>query len=364
MISKPHESVILEDIIDDNIRNLEEPVILPDVKVSISGIGLSWSGVVRDVCRQAGLSVLIPDGFNDITIDVDFDSTKIGIALNELTKTVGGLGYRCEEETILFDSSVVQSVATIDPQYADIDELKAVIKDVVDEEASVSISSGMIVVGGSSSLIEQSQTIANLVGYREPALWQVQICILNMIDSWQHELGINADIGGVVRLADEENNILDAVLNGYWNVSYGGGIDAVVLRSSLVILEGSEATIESIEEIPVPQRTVSPEGTVSISGYESISSGITVNLEAIKVPSGLRVVIKPEVSDLVRFVDERPLIARRNLSTSVIVQDKDVILLSGLWGNRKYDKFGSILSLDSGISMSEWLVCARFIKIK
>lgn len=348
-----------------NISNIETTQIL-DTTVTVEGIDLYWSSVVRDIAEQADLSVLIPESYKDITVDVSFRETNIITALDELVSSVEDISYRINNDTIIFDTSIAQSVAKIEPQFSDVNELKNVLEEILDDSASVSISDGNIVVGGTENTIKQSQLISELVGNQQPNLWQVQICILSMSHNWQTEFGISGDVGGIIKLetGDENENILNAILNGYWSADMSGGIDDVILRTSLVLLEGKESSIQSTEEIPVPQRTVSPEGTISISGYETVSSGISIKLLATAVPVGIRVLIQPEVADLIRFVDEKPIIARRGISTTVIVEHDSTILLSGLWGNRKYDKYSSPLYLQKGDTATEWLVCARFLKIK
>jgi hypothetical protein len=219
------------------------------------------------------------------------------------------------------------------------------------------------VVGGSNRSVEQSKAITNLVGTKQPNSWFVDICILSMSHNWKLELGVDAQVGGIIKYSDSES-VLDLVLNGVWNIDYGGGIDEVILRTGIILLEGTESIVSSVEEVPIPKRTVSPEGTVSITGYDLVNAGLELTLSGVAVPTGLRVFVKPNVSDIVGYVDEKPIISRKYIQSHVIIEDNDKIILSGLWSNRSSHKLGSLLALGSSDSATEWIVCARFRKIK
>ena len=330
--------------------------------VSLVGLDLSWSSTVRELCKQVGLSVLIDDQFNDKRVDIAFKKIPIRDALDTLCLSYGDIGYNINDKLVSFDTSVVQSVSVIDPLYTDATDLMRVITGVISDSSSVSTVGSNVVVGGTKLAVEQAQLITNLLGNNRPELWSVDIVILSMVDQWQQKLGIDTAIGGVVQ-SGLGDSVIEYVLDGTWSLEYGGGIDQVVLRTSTVLLSGSSTSINSVEEIPVPLRSVSPYGTVTITGYDKVSAGIKLKLSGIKVPDGLRVIIEPEISDISGYVNDRPIITKRNLQTTVIIGDNSIILLSGLWSDRESDNVKQLLSLSTSSSSSEWVICARFNKI-
>lgn len=336
---------------------------LPNKEVSLIGLELSWSASVRELCSQAGLSVVIDDSFKDKTVDVSFDKVGVRDALDTLCLSYGDIAYKVERGLVTFDSSAVQNVSVIDPLYTDTKELTSVLGNIVGDSTSITSVGSSVVVGGTNLAVDQAQKLALMLGNNRPDLWVVDVVILSMLDQWQHNLGIDTAIGGVVQVSDGSSSVIEHILDGTWSVDYGGGIDKVVLRSSTVLLSGSSTSINSVEEIPVPLRTISPQGTVSITGYDLVSAGIKLTLSCVKVPDGLRVIIEPEISDVSGYVNDRPVVTKRNLETTVIVADNSIILLSGLWSDRESDNVKQLLALGHSTSSSEWVICARFKKI-
>jgi hypothetical protein len=358
------------DIVVDNSVSAVDRIVLesidvfPDCRITMLAVGLSWSSAVRDICSQCDLSVMIPKEFEGETCDVNFSNVLIKDALTQLCAGNNKVSFNIVDNMVVFDSAVVQSVGIAENGYATPDELASAINNILPDGTSVLVANGKVVVGGTNSVVDQASAIAQLVGSHKPSSWYVDVCILSMADNWATNFGITGSIGGIVNFnADGDPNILESVLNGSWNIQSGGGIDSVVLRTSVILLSGTKSFVRSVEEIPVPRTTVSPQGTVTVSGYDTVNAGITLSLDCIAVDNGLRVAINPEVSDIQGYVGDRPLITRREVSSNVIIKDGDVVLLSGLWSNRTSNQFNLPLDISKSDSLNEWIVCCRFKKI-
>lgn len=351
------------DVDDDNIVILDLKEQFPDTKITLIGLQLSWSSAVRDICSQAELSVVIPADYGGILCDLQLMEVPVYDSLNLLCNLADDVSFSLKGNTVVFSENTVQSVGTVDPKFAEISNLTNVIQSVLSSDSTVNSVNGMIVIGGSELSVKQSKLIADLVGTRQPNAWFVDVAILSMSENWQIDFGISGSIGGIIKKVSTEKGILDYVLDGTWSVDYGKGIDQILLRTGVVILEGTESEIQSVEEIPIPQRTVSPEGTVTITGYETIRAGIMLTISATAVPNGIKVKLTPEISDITGFVDEKPIVSRKKITTNLIVKENDKIILSGVWSDRVSRKFGSLLHFDASESVTEWLVCARFRKL-
>lgn len=369
MLDVPEWTTFTNDYTPDSDEDIADMVVLdvketfPECTVNLIGLGLSWSSAVRDICNQCSLSVVIPEDIKSITCDLSLDDVPIEDALTLLCGLADGISFNLKGDTITFHENAMQSVGIVQPLFADIEQLSTVIKAVLPQDSAVRTANGLIVIGGTELSVEQSRLVANLVATKKPRSWFVDIAILSMSANWQVALGIDGSIGGVVTASTDERGILDYVLDGSWSVDYGRGIDEVILRTGIVVLEGTASTIKSTEEIPVPQRTVSPEGTVTISGYTNISAGIVLNVLATAVPQGLRVRLDPSISDVTGFVDEKPILSTKSISSTCIIKENEKIILSGLWQDRSSRNLGSLLKINASESSTEWLVVARFRKL-
>jgi len=360
------QDVFFEDDPDDKDKittiNFNEDSVFEEIYVTLIGLDLSWSSAVRDVCKQAGLSVIVHQEQKELKCDLQFNNIHIESALNQLVSLIPEFSFHKDGDTIIFSKSVVQSVGVVNPKYANIVDLTTTIQQIVGQDSTVSNVNGLIVIGGSNRSVEQARLISDLVGIDKPKSWFIDVCILSMSKNWKIDIGIDGSIGGVIKSSSEES-ILDYVLDGLWSIDYGGGIDEIILRTGVVVLEGTTSRIISVEEIPIPIKTISPQGTVTTTGYETINAGITITIEITKVPDGLRVKLHPEISDISGYIEEKPIVSRKSIESNVIIQNNDKIIISGLWSDRKSSKVSAILDLGSASSATEWIVCARFRKI-
>lgn len=323
---------------------------------------MSWSAAIRDVCAQSGLSVVIPESLDRDTVDVELNEVHIYKAITELCNSIGGVSFNLIDNLVTFDVHSVQSVIRVESGYADVHQLSKVIEDILPDNSHVLVADGHVIVGGTSTVVDQADLIGTLIGQKEPQTWYVECSILSMNDNWKIKAGIQGKLGGVFNV-DDNSSIINGFLDGTWSVDYGGGINDVVLKASIICLENESAMIQSIDEYPVPLYTVSPQGTATSTGYKMINSGITVNIDTKRTPLGLRVDLNPSVSDIVGYVEGRPIITKKQVNTVCIVEHGDVVLISGLWTTRQNAGIEFPLKLNRDHSLTEWVVCVRFTKI-
>jgi type II secretory pathway component GspD/PulD (secretin) len=101
-------------------------------------------------------------------------------------------------------------------------------------------------------------------------------------------------------------------------------------EGSVPVSRGDKAKWVVGERVPIPKRTVSPQGTVSISGYEYIDVGYSCNVETWRTPEGVGVRVAPSISSVVGYVEEAPRVATRSVEGVAHLRDGSYLILSGL----------------------------------
>ncbi len=107
---------------------------------------------------------------------------------------------------------------------------------------------------------------------------------------------------------------------------------AKILSSPKVVtINGQEAKIEAVQDIPFRTSTVSGSGVVSNS-FTTVSAGIILTvLPTINAENRITLKIKPESSFPTQESTEAgPIIRTRNAQTTVIVKDGDTLVIGGL----------------------------------
>lgn len=128
------------------------------------------------------------------------------------------------------------------------------------------------------------------------------------------------------------------------SVALTGGLDAIlrvarsgdaasVLAEPMVILgDGRTATLNDGRRVPIAQRTVSPEGTVTVSGFQFIDTGLTLNVTLRDHGRGFAgVKLTTSLSDIVGFVEgEAPITAETRLESTATVKTGGVYMLGSV----------------------------------
>lgn len=120
--------------------------------------------------------------------------------------------------------------------------------------------------------------------------------------------------------------------------------DARLLSAPNVIADqGSEATITTAEELPIPETTAVSSSTNLSFTYKQV--GVTLKISP-KVINGktVQLSVNPQVRSVLRYdtftqnnVDSNiPVISVRSVDTRLTVADGDIIILGGLYNSEKY----------------------------
>jgi len=109
------------------------------------------------------------------------------------------------------------------------------------------------------------------------------------------------------------------------------GRDARILTDgTLGLVEGSEAELQQGEVIPVPKRTISPEGVVTVTGFDQVKTGFNLKAVGRRVPGGLRLELAPSLSSVAGYVEGNPVVSERSVKGVLIVRSGEWVVLSGL----------------------------------
>lgn len=141
---------------------------------------------------------------------------------------------------------------------------------------------------------------------------------------------------------------LDAVLQ----VAYSRDDVAVTAAPMFLVADGDRAKFVQGDRVPIPRRTVSPEGTVTTAGYDYVQTGVEVELALREVEvAAARVEVVVAMSDVKRMVEEAPVTGQERFETASIVKAGGVYLLGTLVKDRMEGR--QSLGWQSGKYMNE-----------
>jgi hypothetical protein len=102
-----------------------------------------------------------------------------------------------------------------------------------------------------------------------------------------------------------------------------------------IVSDGEKAAFVQGDRVPIPRRTVSPEGTVTTAGFDYVQTGVNVELTLRETDErAARVDVVVNMSDVKRFVEEAPVTGEEQFQTGAVIKAGGVYLLGTLVKDR------------------------------
>lgn len=210
---------------------------------------------------------------------------------------------------------------------------------------SVAFADGLVVIGDTVEVLKRVSEMLDQLEAQESAVWIVQLHIVSYTEDAADDLGINlepaaragvafATGSGAAAVASGIN--VTASLDAVLRVAHSRNDVAVTASPMFLLRDGSKSEFVQGDRIPVPKRTVSDQGTVTVSGYEFVQTGVQVEflLREMSAESA-SVDLAISMSDLKRLVEEAPVTGEESFKTQAIVKAGGVYLIGTLVKDRR-----------------------------
>ncbi len=283
-----------------------------------------------DLERDYDLTIWVPDSLATNEVEAWFDGP-VTVLLDRIAAQIDA-HWRWSGERFVFYPG--PPFVLYLPENNAPDEVAGVIKSHFDVDAT-SIGAQVLVTGADTPAV--SHLIERLGA--TPARYSVDVLVIEMQSSLARELGLGWTLGGGAGLSAS----IDDAMSG--NVEYSAEVVVEVIgrvaatsdraqlsnRANLFLVEGETASATQGDRIPLPRRAISPEGVVSIIGYEYIRSGFQLEARAVGLPdSSIRLDLSPTLSEVGGLIaGENPVLLERALNASVVVRSGEWVLIGG-----------------------------------
>ncbi|MFI4881815.1 MAG: hypothetical protein ACIAQU_04440 [Phycisphaerales bacterium JB064] len=199
-----------------------------------------------------------------------------------------------------------------------------------------------------------------------PSSWLLDVLLVELNQSTARELGLGWSLGATLSARADAGTGLDAtsgpvlgaraaaVAEVIARLSAESSLARLSHRGTLYLVDGVSAELNQGDTIPVPQRTVSPEGTVTVTGFSEIQTGFTLVAIASDAGDVVRLELQPTVSEVAGFVlNEAPIVLSRSLQSVALVRPGEWLVIGG---------FDRVLERDSAFGIdtsSPWTSSQR-----
>lgn len=199
---------------------------------------------------------------------------------------------------------------------------------------------GLVVVADRVEVLQRVHEMLDRVEASSTDTWVIQFSIISLVDSDLKRLGfqveplidVAASFGagsgvGVVKAAS-----LTAGLSAVLDVARESSSSRIVGEPLVIIGDGRTANLTDGRKIPIAKRTVSPEGTVSITGFDFVDTGLqlTAGLREQTTDEAL-ITVKVSLSEVIGFVaGEAPITSATTFDTVATIRSGGVYLVGSV----------------------------------
>lgn len=308
--------------------------------VSYYADGVPFPAVCVDLAYELGVSVAVPPGLEEKLVSVVFEDTQGEEAFQALARQIE---YRAfySGGVVRFEKGSGGDIAVFRPGYESVDDAAEAARAIAGESAKV------VKLGDRIAVVADRDAVMRIEGLSDflkvgPDGWAIEFRLYECTDVVLRRAGIEYEAGGSLRFegsVGHEGGTLRGsraalLLEAVADFAAQDTSSEVLTEGVAYLVEGRDVVIQSGDVVPIPQRTVSPEGTVSTNGYDFVRTGLNLNLRGQRVPNGLLLTINPEVSEVTGFVEEAPIVSTRRIESAAVVDSGEWIVLVGLGASR------------------------------
>lgn len=297
--------------------------------------------MIRQLSRHFRASIVCAAELDSAPCNVDLVNVTLSEALravarrchSELTRlgSVWQIGILSREDRAV----LVRRVNRLDK--SQLDSLLSTVQS--DLGAAVAYNDGVIVFSDRVEAITRLNGVLDQLETVESAAWVVQLYLLSFSDSDLQRLGLDVtpslDLSARLAHASGATSSASAAalaLTAALDVSASKEKRAVVAQPLFIVHDGDTAKIDRIESIPIPRKTVSDQGTVSTSGFETIQAGLIIQCTVREQgKDSAKLSYAAELSRITGFVENSaPIVSRERIESFASIQSGGTYLLGSL----------------------------------
>ena len=313
------------------------------------------SSFLEVVARQCGVSVVVSSQLDQMAVDVEFQAVPVSEALQTVARRLGGeavkvgsvwyLGELRQEDRGLLVARCSRLGGV---------DLQLFLGVMVSEIGRVSATSdGLVVISDRAEVIDRIRKALDDLEAAPAESWVVQLYVISVSDERAHTFGLDV----VPTAALSASSLAGSAASGFnWSSLFGvsgalawdnktTGVQ-LMAEPCFVLLDGQAGNYYRGLKTPIAQKVVSPEGTVSVSGYAFTETGFSINVTCRDVgESRARVDLAVVDSSITDMIDKTaPVIAEERLSGSSFVESGKLSLLLSVRRDRVQKSVSGALS--------------------
>ncbi len=291
--------------------------------ITLSVRDMSMAQVLQLAAQQAGTSITVPPQATELLVSCEYNQQPAQAIFEDLARQIDLVAqYDGQILTLVKPELAHKDFIVLRSGYSDAENVQRTMKTVLGEDTSIEIIDDRLVVAGDHDTLRTASEYAKHLT-QGPDAWMLQVRVVSITENYSRELGLDWSVQtniGFNTTGPGHIASADLIASVIGKATQTGTHAKLMESATLYVLEGTPATLNQGQRVPLPRFTTSPEGTTTITGYDYIDAGFRLQAEAKRVPGGARLTLKPTISSVVGFVREAPITQESSVEVQAIIE--------------------------------------------
>lgn len=194
------------------------------------------------------------------------------------------------------------------------------------------VGSGIVTAVDQPSVLTRVVSLLDSLDRFDNPAWIIQLAFLIIQRDALIEAGAKIATSGTIsyNVQDNQFQLKDLNIDGIVNTALQSSFADVHSSPMLLCREGSKSTWKFGKRVPIPKKSTSNYGVVTVTGYDYLDVGFTVSAQVEPSRVGGLLTLEVNKSDIESYVDYAPLTSQNFYSFKVDMQPNKCYLLGEL----------------------------------
>jgi len=330
------------------------------------------------VSELTDISVISEDNLDEKLVSIDVVDTSIDEVLSAVARRFGvdiitqGDLYYLGQLSSIDRGFLVRKVRRLSAE-----NIEKIVSSMNSDVGRAFVNSdGLIVVADSLRVLKQINNMLNHVERLPANSWILQMYLITTTDKKTREYGFDVtadydaslitELDTSAALRNTSKIVADGEFRAILRAARNSSHYNILAEPMMLLVDGGKASIRDGEKIPIAQTTVSDSGTVSITGYDIIDTGILVSAGLREMsPSSASCDLEIEITQVTGYNESYPVTSGQTFSSTTILESGGTYLVGSISKKSSAKESSGIVvnTLQKGdvnnVTMSIWLRCYR-----
>lgn len=234
-----------------------------------------------------------------------------------------------------------------------------------DKGRSAVMADSVVLVTDVEPAVRRIGEMLDYISVADIPTWILQLCFVAIRKDALNEAGFDISTSGTLSYNISENrlDLKDFKIDGLFNMISQSSFMDLYASPMLLLRDGTQGTWKDGERVPIPRKSVSQYGVVTVTGYDYQHTGFNVSAIVRESRTGGRLQLQIDMSEIQSYVSDAPLVNQNVYNIDVDLQPGKPYLIGELNTFKVLNKQNNVLMLSDDRGKTVLQVWAQLYRL-